>query len=262
LLRGQNVVWVGPLGYRDPELYSVFWKLLRRYRIATMSTVPTVCSVLMRCLVDADISSLQMAVVGASPPPKVVRRDFEARTSMPLVEGYGLTEVTCASARSFPDHPRPDAVGHRLPYQHMRIVATDQDGHRREMKRGEVGSIVISGPTAFTGYVTGCGSNGFTLDGLGALEDGWLDTGVLGRIGDDDFLYLTARAKNLIIRGGHNIDPALIEELMLEHPEVSGAAAVGRPDPHAGEVSEVYVRCAVTPGSAQKSSVCGQQPGQ
>ncbi|HEX6520275.1 MAG TPA: AMP-binding protein, partial [Streptosporangiaceae bacterium] len=99
LFRGQAVVWAGALGYREPELYGEFWKIVQHYRITAMSAVPTVYAVLAQCPVDADISSLRLAMVGASPLPAAVRDSFQAHTGIPLLEGYGLTEATCASAR-------------------------------------------------------------------------------------------------------------------------------------------------------------------
>lgn len=241
LLRGQHVVWAGPQGYRDPGLYASFWKIVERYRLSTMSAVPTVYSVLAQCPVDADVSSMRLAIVGASALPDAVRKDFESHTGINLVEGYGLTEATCASVRSFPNHPQPGSVGQRLPYQHLKAIRVDDDGTWHELPRGTVGNLVISGPTVFPGYVTGRDAHGFALDGKGALVDGWLDTGDLAWIDDDDFVHLTGRAKDLIIRGGHNIDPATIEDALLAHRDVTAAAAVGRPDVHAGEVPVAYV---------------------
>jgi fatty-acyl-CoA synthase len=250
LLRGQRVVWAGPLGYRDPALYANFWKIVQHCSITSMSAVPTVYGVLAQCAVDADISSLRYALVGASALPDSVRRDFEAHTGIRLVEGYGLTEATCASARSFPDDPRVGAVGQRLPYQQVKTVRIDADGSWHDLAAGEVGNLVISGPTVFPGYVMACGSDGFAIDGQGKLLDGWLDTGDLAWVDSEGFIHLTGRAKDLIIRGGHNIDPATIEDALLQHPDVTGAAAVGRPDSYAGEVPVAYVTlapgCAVT----------------
>ena len=108
LFKGQRVVWAGPLGYRDPALFASFWKVVERYRITAMSAVPTVYAVLADRPVDADISSLRFALVGASPCRRRSGTGFESATGIPLVEGYGLTEATCASARSFPDSPSPD----------------------------------------------------------------------------------------------------------------------------------------------------------
>ncbi|WP_405072094.1 acyl-CoA synthetase [Kribbella sp. NBC_01510] len=244
LFRGLRVIWAGPLGYRDQALYSRFWKLVERYGVTTMSAVPTVYTVLAGCPVDADISSLRFAVVGASPLPPAVRDGFESATGIRLVEGYGLTEATCVSALSFPHHPRPRSVGQRLPYQQAKAVQVTADGEWTDLPAGQVGVLAISGPTVFPGYVTDRDPDGPVLDGLGKLRDGWLDTGDLARVDPDGFIHLAGRAKDLIIRGGHNIDPAVIENALLAHPEVTAAQAVGRPDVHAGEVPVAFVTLA------------------
>jgi fatty-acyl-CoA synthase len=249
LLRGGAVVWAGPLGYRDTAMYRNLWKIVERYGISTMSAVPTVYNVLAQTPVDADISTMRMAVVGASPLPEAVRKEFESHTGILLVEGYGLTEATCASALGFRGHPRPGSVGQRLPYQHVKTARIDDDGTWHDLPRGTVGTLLISGPAVFPGYVTGYDADGYVLDGKEKLADGWLDTGDLARIDDDDFIYLTGRAKDLIIRGGHNIDPAIIEEALLAHPDVTGAYAVGKPDVHAGEVPVAFVTLRI--GAAQ-----------
>jgi fatty-acyl-CoA synthase len=241
IFKGQQVVWAGPLGYREPELYQEFWTITETHRITTMSAVPTVYAVLAQCPVDADISSLRYAMVGASPLPPAVRDAFETCTGISLVEGYGLTEATCASARNFPDAPRPGSVGQRLPYQRIKVLGP---GTWEELPVGETGVLAISGPTVFAGYVMGKGERGHVLDGLGKLAAGWLDTGDLARFDADGFVYLVGRAKDLIIRGGHNIDPAVVEDALLGHPQVTAASAVGRPDVHAGEVPVAYVTLA------------------
>ncbi len=241
LFKGQEVVWAGPLGYRDQPLFAEFWQIVEHHRIAAMSAVPTVYGVLARQPVDADISSLRFAMVGASPLPAAVRASFQARTGVRLLEGYGLTEATCASARSFPDAPRPGSVGQRLPYQRMKIVRPDT---WQEVPAGATGVLAIGGPTVFAGYVAEAGEHGHVLDGLGKLADGWLDTGDLAHLDEDGFVYLHGRAKDVIIRGGHNIDPATVEDALLAHPQVTAAGAVGAPDPHAGEVPVAYVTLA------------------
>ncbi|HUO70977.1 MAG TPA: acyl-CoA synthetase [Solirubrobacteraceae bacterium] len=241
LLKGQHVVWGGPLGYRDIPLFQNFWKIVEHYRIAAMSAVPTVYSVLAQIPVDADISSLKLPIVGAAPLPPAVREAFAARTGVALCEGYGLTEGTCASALSWPEALRPGAVGQRFPYQEARAVATDETtGNWTFLGENEVGTLVLRGPNIFAGYVAEAGSGRAVLP-EGKIRDGWLDTGDLASVDGDGFIYLAGRAKDLIIRGGHNIDPAAIEDALLEHPDVTAAAAVGRPDPHAGEVPVAYV---------------------
>ncbi|MBV8217190.1 MAG: AMP-binding protein, partial [Solirubrobacterales bacterium] len=244
LLRGQHVVWGGPLGYRDGPLFENFWQIVERYRIAAMSAVPTVYSVLAQTPVDADISSLRLPIVGAAPLPPAVRDAFEARTGVKLCEGYGLTEGTCASALSWPEAPRPGTVGQRLPYQEARTVAIDEaTGDWTFLPANEVGTLVLRGPNIFAGYLVDTGS-GREVHPDGKIRGGWLDTGDLASVDADGFIRLAGRAKDLIIRGGHNIDPATIEDGLLEHPDVTAAAAVGRPDPHSGEVPVAFVTIA------------------
>ncbi|MFZ0971414.1 MAG: acyl-CoA synthetase [Solirubrobacteraceae bacterium] len=255
LLKGQHVVWAGPLGYRDVPLFQAFWKIVEHYRIAAMSGVPTIYAVLAQVPVDAEISSLKMPIVGAAPLPPAVAAAFEARTGVALCEGYGLTEGTCASALSWPESPRPGTVGQRLPYQEARAVAVDDaTGAWTFLPEGEVGTLVLRGPNIFAGYLVRTES-GIELRTDGKLKDEWLDTGDLASVDADGFIRLAGRAKDLIIRGGHNLDPATIEDALMEHPDVTGAAAVGRPDPHSGEVPMAFVTVAagsrVTPAALE-----------
>jgi fatty-acyl-CoA synthase len=237
MLTGRTVLWGPPDGYRDPGLYPAFWRLVARYRITAMSAVPTVYAALARVPVNADISALRSPVVGAAPLPDAVRREFAARTGVDLVEGYGMTEATCASAVTLPGHARTGSVGQRLPYQRIKAVATHPaTGAWSDLPPGEPGLLVISGPTVFAGYL-----RDGRPDADGVVRDGWLDTGDRGSVDEDGFVRLVGRAKDLIIRGGHNIAPAVIEEALLSHPAVTGAAAVGKPDRHAGEVPVAYV---------------------
>jgi fatty-acyl-CoA synthase len=244
LLRGQHVVWAGPLGYRDPALFGVFWQLVERYRIAVMSAVPTVYAVLADVPVDADIDSLQMPIVGAAPLPPAVADAFRVRTGVALCEGYGLTEGTCASAFASPGAKRAGTVGRRLPYQDIRAARIDEEtGAWELLAPGEVGTLVIKGPNVFAGYLVPAPDRVRPERG-GKVRDGWLDTGDLGSVDADGYVRLAGRAKDLIIRGGHNIDPQVIEDALLAHPAVTAAAAVGRPDAHAGEVPVAYVTVA------------------
>ena len=247
LFTGHHVVWAGPLGYRDTKIFDTFWKLIARYRIASMSGVPTIYATLARLPVDADISSLRYPLVGSSPLPRSVAEAFRSRTGTSLCEGYGLTEGTCATARNFPAAVQPGSVGQRLPYQDVRAARIDEDTQEWEfLPAGEVGTIVLRGPNVFAGYLTPT-DEGTIVDSRGKIKDGWLDTGDLGSVDANGYLWLVGRVKDLIIRGGHNIDPAVIEDALLEHPGVAAAAAIGAPDAHSGEVPVVYV--ALTPGA-------------
>ena len=241
MFSGARVVWPGPAGYRDKALYARFWKIVEHYRIAAMSAVPTVYGTLAQVPVDADISSLRLPIVGAAPLPSSVREDFARHTGRRLLEGYGLTEATCASTWTRPGEERPGSVGRALPGQQVKAVRIGDDGSWADCAPGETGVLAIGGPAVFAGYVTDPALGGPRVSREGVVRDGWLNTGDLGSVDADGFVYLTGRAKDLIIRGGHNIDPRVIEEALLRHPAVRGAAAVGRPDRHSGEVPVAYV---------------------
>jgi fatty-acyl-CoA synthase len=241
MFSGARVVWPGPAGYRDPALYTHFWKIVQHYRIAAMSAVPTVYARLAEVPVDADISTLRLPIVGAAPLPSAVREAFAAHAGRRLLEGYGLTEATCATTVTPPGQERPGSVGRALPGQQIKAVLIGEDGSWADCAPGETGLLVIGGPTVFAGYVTDPAAGGPRVSRGDTVREGWLNTGDLGYVDADGFAYLTGRAKDLIIRGGHNIDPRVIEEGLLSHPAVTAAAAVGRPDRHSGEVPVAYV---------------------
>jgi fatty-acyl-CoA synthase len=238
---GARVVWPSPAGYRDKALYARFWTIIEHYQIAAMSAVPTVYATLAQLPVDADIAALRVPIAGAAPLPASVREDFAAHTGRRLLEGYGLTEATCATTWTRPGEERPGSVGRVLPGQQIKAVTAGADGSWTDCAPGQAGVLVIGGPAVFAGYVTDPALGGPRVSRDGIVRDGWLDTGDLGQVDAGGFVYLTGRAKDLIIRGGHNIDPKVIEDALLAHPAVRAAAAVGRPDRHAGEVPVAYV---------------------
>ena len=238
---GARVVWPGPAGYRDKALYARFWQITEHYQIAAMSAVPTVYGTLAQVPVDADISTLRLPIAGAAPLPASVREAFAAHTGRHLLEGYGLTEATCASTWTRPGEERPGSVGRALPGQQVKAVRIADDGSWADCAPGQAGELLIGGPAVFAGYVTDPALSGPRVSRKGVVRDGWLDTGDLGSVDADGFVYLTGRAKDLIIRGGHNIDPRVIEEALLRHPGVRGTVAVGRPDRHSGEVPVAYI---------------------
>ena len=155
MFSGARVVWPGPAGYRDRALYAQFWKIVEHYRIAAMSAVPTVYRTLTDVPVDADISSLRLPIVGAAPLPPAVREAFAAHTGRRLLEGYGLTEATCATTFTPPGEERPGSVGRVLPGQQIKAVRADGDGPWADCAPGQTGVLVIGGPAVFAGYVTG-----------------------------------------------------------------------------------------------------------
>jgi fatty-acyl-CoA synthase len=234
---GATIVLLSPAGYRDPGVIKHFWKIVDHYHATSFSGVPTLFSNLLRVPVDADIHSLTVAVCGAAPMPVEVFTTFEQRTGVSILEGYGLTEATCASSTN-PRYGerRVGSIGLRYPYQAMKAVILDQHGrYLRDCQPGETGTLVVKGPNVFAGYVQEEQNTGLWV------ADGWLNTGDLARQDKDGYFWLSGRSKDLIIRGGHNLDPAVIEEALYTHPAVALAAAVGKPDAYAGELPMAYV---------------------
>ncbi|MGV6840034.1 MAG: acyl-CoA synthetase [Planktomarina sp.] len=234
---GAHVVFPTPQGYRGDGVFDNFWKLIERWNVTFMITVPTALSALMQRPVDADVSSLRTAFSGSSPLPVELFKRFEKATGVEVVEGYGLTEVTClVSCNPNEGQKKIGSVGLPLPYTDVKIVEDTADGPK-EMAPGQVGEICVSNPGVFAG-------NTYTEAAKNAdlyHFDKYLRTGDLGRIDEDGYLWITGRAKDLIIRGGHNIDPALIEEALAGHEAVAFVGAIGQPDAHAGELPCAYV---------------------
>ncbi|MFI7641773.1 AMP-binding protein [Nonomuraea sp. NPDC049400] len=259
IMHGTPVVSLGPLGFRDTSLMADFWRIIEHYRVTTFSAVPTVYQALPPVPEDVDLSCLRAGVVGAAPLPRGVREAFESTVKAPMVEGYGLTEGTCATATMPVFGHRAGSVGLRMAYQQIKAVKVDDAGRPvADCAPGEVGVLAIKGPNVFPGYLRRGGP-----DPAGKVFGGWLLTGDLGHVDADGYVYLAGRAKDLIIRGGHNISPVPVEEALLTHPDVTAAAVVGRPDAHAGEVPVAYVtlRPGTTAGEEElRAWAAGQVP--
>ncbi|NTZ05997.1 acyl-CoA synthetase [Burkholderia metallica] len=241
--RGAHVVLGTPQGYRGEGVVGRFWEIVAHHRINFFSAVPTLYAALLDVPVgDHAIGSLEYGLCGAAPMPVEVFRAFQEKTGIRILEGYGLTEATCVSSVNPPlGERRVGSIGLSLPLQAMKAVVLDAAGHYlRDCAADEEGLIVIAGPNVFAGYTDTALNAGLWID----LRDGrrWLDTGDLGRQDADGYFWLTGRRKDLIIRGGHNIDPATIEQPLHRHPAVQLAAAIGRPDAHAGELPVAYVQ--------------------
>ncbi|MET0531943.1 MAG: acyl-CoA synthetase [Microvirga sp.] len=241
-MQGDHVVLGTPQGYRGKDVIARFWDIASHYRISMFSGVPTLYAALVDVpIADNDTSSLEFGLCGAAPMPAKLIENFEARTGIKILEGYGLTEGTCVSAVNPPEGKRrAGSVGVRVPYQQMLAVILDNTGlFSRLAEVDEVGTLVIKGPNVFSGYLDARHNRDLWLDIEG---ERWLNTGDLGRQDKRGFFWLSGRRKELIIRGGHNIDPTMIEDALLRHPAVAMAAAIGSPDAHAGEVPVAYVQ--------------------
>ncbi len=234
---GAHVVFPTPQGYRGEGVFDNFWKLVERWKITFIITVPTAISAKMQRPINADISTVKTAFSGSAPLPLELFRRFEEATGITLVEGYGLTEATClVSCNPTDGLKKVGSIGITFPYTDVKIMKSTNDGPV-EAGVDEIGEICISNPGVFAGNTYTEADKNKDL----YYFDEYLRTGDLGRIDADKYLWITGRAKDLIIRGGHNIDPAEIEEALLGHNAVAFAGAIGQPDAHAGEVPCAFV---------------------
>jgi len=234
---GAHVVFPTPAGYRGEGVFDNFWKLVERWKITYMITVPTALSALMQRPVNADVSSLRGAFSGSAPLPLELYKRFEAATGVAIIEGYGLTECTCLVSCNPPEgRKKIGSVGIPMPYTHVRILQHD-GGRVTDCGVEQVGEICVANPGVFPGstYTERDKNHDLFAEGV------YLRTGDLGRMDAEGYLYITGRAKDLIIRGGHNIDPAEIEEALAGHPAVAMVGAIGQPDAHSGELPCAYV---------------------
>ncbi|WP_292290703.1 acyl-CoA synthetase [Marivita sp.] len=237
IVSGSHVVFPTPQGYRGEGVMDNFWKLCERWKVTYMITVPTAVAALMQRPVNADISSVQFAISGSAPMPVELFRRFEESCGLTICEGYGMTEATCLVSINPPDGVKKvGSVGMPFPYTDVKIMAL-KDGQAAECATDEIGEICVSNPGVIPGGTyTDTAKNADLYH-----DDMYLRTGDLGRLDADGYLWITGRAKDLIIRGGHNIDPADIEDALLAHPAVAVAGAIGQPDAHAGELPCAFV---------------------
>ena len=237
---GAHVVFPTPQGYRGDGVFDNFWKLIERWNVTFIITVPTALSALMQRPVDADISSVKTAFSGSAPLPIELYKRFEKASGVEIIEGYGLTEATClVSCNPIGGVKKVGSVGIPFPYSDVRILMSTNEGIS-ESGVDDIGEICVSNPGVVTHETyTEAAKNHDLYYEFGGTS--YLRTGDLGRLDADGYLWITGRAKDLIIRGGHNIDPAEIEEALAGHEAVAMAGAIGQPDAHAGELPAAYV---------------------
>ena len=237
LASGAQLIMPTPAGYRGEGVFDNFWKLIERWQASFLITVPTAIAALMQRPVNADVSSLKIAISGSAPLPIELYTRFKAATGVEIAEGYGLTEATClVSCNPAAGLKKVGSVGLPLPYTHVRILKKSAEGFA-ECAIDEIGEICVASPGVFEGSTyTETDKNQDLF-----AEGRFLRTGDLGRMDGDGYLWITGRAKDLIIRGGHNIDPAVIEDALMSHPAVAFVGAIGQPDAFAGELPCAYV---------------------
>ncbi|MFJ8492632.1 class I adenylate-forming enzyme family protein [Streptomyces sp. NPDC094038] len=248
LLVGASVAIAGRF---DP---GTFFDLVERERPTFFSAVPTIYSMLAALPdeVRPDTSSLRFAVCGAAPASAELLTRFEARYGFPLVEGYGLSEATCGSTVNPVAGPRrAGTVGLPFPGQEIRIV----DATGAEVAPGEDGEVLVRGRNVMRGYL------GRPQETARVVVDGWLHTGDIGHVDPEGYLTLVGRSKDMIIRGGENIYPKEIEDVLASDPSVLEAAVIGVPDEKWGEVVVAYVqpRPGATVDPATLGTLCARR---
>jgi fatty-acyl-CoA synthase len=236
LAAGGHIVVPSPYGLRLPAAVERYWDIVAHFRATVIGGVPTSIAALTNSFrPGADVSSVRMAATGGAVLPKAVGERFEATTGIRLYETYGMTETAAAIAfNPGRGEPLAGSVGFRAPFSQTRIVRPGVAGIEN-CSPDETGLVQVRGPQVFPGYVD-------RAHDIGTLSvDGWLTTGDLGYLTADERLILTGREKDLIIRSGHNIDPAAIEDVANQFRGVQISAAVGMPDQYAGEVPALFV---------------------
>jgi fatty-acyl-CoA synthase len=242
---GMHVVIPTEAMFRNREVVQNYWRLVAHHRCTLMSGVPTVLAALAGVpLQGADISTLRAVRTGAAPLPPELAQRFEQAFGLHINESLGMTETAGLSTVAPPGLTAPaGCVGWPLPHARVRIVALNSDDQATShtLPAGEKGMVLYQGPNLFSGYLDAAETaRSFT-------PDGWLITGDVGFIDTQGRLHLSGRAKDLIIRGGHNIDPKVIEDALGAHPAVALCAAVGAPDAYAGELPVAFAT--LKPGS-------------
>jgi fatty-acyl-CoA synthase len=236
---GAHEVILSPYGLRNQDIVRNYWRIAARYKATIVGGVPTAIVAISDVPVgDADISSVRMGFTGGALCPVPVGERFEKKINGTLYEQYGMTETgAMISSNPFMGKRILGSAGLRVPFSDL-MVARQKEIEKEIVVKcdvGEIGSVLVRGPQVFPGYKD-------PQQNAGALlGDGWLVTGDLGYMNAENRLFLTGREKDLIIRSGHNIDPASIEEVANAHPAVTMSAAVGMPDEYAGEVPIIFV---------------------
>jgi long-chain acyl-CoA synthetase len=208
-------------------------RLIEEFGVTVTALVPTMMVYLLDHpdAASRDTSSLRWVISGGAALPVEVQREFESRFGCTILQGYGLSESSAQCAVNPTGAPRLGSVGRPVPGVEVRIL--DDDGN--DVPPGEVGEIVMRGPNVMLGY------RNMPAETAKVLHDGWLHSGDMGRVDEDGYLYVVDRKKDLIIRGGFNILPRDVEEVLHEHPAVAQAAVIGVPDRRMGEQVRAYV---------------------
>ena len=243
-MAGMGLLVMSPGGLRNPAMVQGFWRLVAQYGVTRVGAVPTsIGAVLEVPLAGADISAVRAGFTGAASMPPALGERFAQLTGQRMHEVYGMTEASGLIAiHTLDDEGGSGSVGWALPYTEVVVRELQASGELGPpCAAGEIGVITVRGPHVSPGYRNPEHDAGVFINGV-------LNTGDLGYLDEHGRIHIAGRAKDLIIRSGHNIDPLMIENAMATHPAVALAAAVGMPDSYAGELPVCYV--ALRPGAS------------
>ena len=255
ILYGQTLLTLTRDGFRNQDVVRNFWPLMRHHRVTSVLATPTTAAAILAATqVDVAGHCVTDFHCGGSPVPMELVRRFHDRFGVWLRENWGMTEVhgTVTGHPGNDSMPRVGSVGLALPHYRIKAFVLDENSQfLRECDTDERGNLVITGPSPMLGYRDPALDDVFFVRGT---SDGtvWANTGDLGHVDADGYVWVSGRSKDLIIRGGHNIDPRPIEEILVRHGAVHMAAAVGRPDASRGELPIAYVE--LKQGSAASSA--------
>ena len=243
IIFGQTLLTLTTDGFRNVNVIKNFWDIARHYGMTSVLATPATAAAILSAGASAEGHPIRTFHCGASTIPVALANAFHQKFGIWLRELWGMTEVhgvVTGHPNGIP--PVVGAVGVQMPHQPVRAFIVDgQNRFVRDCEPGERGVLVISGPGVMRGYVNAELNAAFHVQGA---PDGkvWANTGDLGMVDKDGYVWIFGRAKDVIIRGGHNIDANLIEEVLVRHPAVQLAAAIGLPDPAKGELPIAFVQ--------------------
>ena len=242
LVLGQTLIQLTSFGYRTPDLISNFWKIIVKHKVSQIITVPTVYQDILQTY-KGEKTSITNLIAGASKLPTSLSKQYLEIFGMEPLEGYGMTECAgfCASNVTGLS-VKPGYSGLVTPFHQIRVVKLNENFEiERDCEPNEVGLVVIRGAGVFLGYTDSeKDAKKFVIDPV--THKRWLNSEDLGRFDEESYLAIVGRAKDLIIRSGHNIDPVTIEETLLDSELIVDAAAVGMPDARTGELPIAFVQ--------------------
>jgi long-chain acyl-CoA synthetase len=210
------------------------FRLIEKYKVTDFPGAPAMFITMLNSPESSnyDLSSLQSCLSGSAPFPVAALLAFQKKFNCTVYEAYGLSEASPAVSTNYHNRPtKPGSIGQPIPEVEVRLV----DEQDNDVCRGEVGELLVKGPNVSKGYYR------LPEETAKTFRNGWLYTGDMARMDNDGYLYIVERKKDLIIRGGFNIYPRDLEEILYQHPAIQDAVAVGVPDPVMGEEIKLYI---------------------